>query len=274
MAATTNVFTLGEVTLAGALATAMQAGFFALLVVAGAATGTIKAKEPPPRREMPMLVKPVLDLDSPLLKLGSKKRAKLPDIWKKQKPIKRYKPTSAPTPMAEKTPEAIPTTEVAKGDAAPPPPDAEVAKEVDDTLPEAAPPDEEQASTEEGAADGVKEGTETDPLKARAVSQYLVKIIAWFNRRFRPPVGEVPCEELKQLSAATSVAVGPDRTVTGFTITRPSGNAAFDARVQAALEAAMGQELPPPPPLYPDIVGQAVSPVFSGKQAKCDSPTP
>src|SRR5690606_19412709 len=63
--------------------------FFALLVLAGRGSTHIKAKEPPPPAAIPIAVKPVLD-DLPLLKQGGKKvRPKLPDMWKKQAPVRR-----------------------------------------------------------------------------------------------------------------------------------------------------------------------------------------
>ena len=90
-------------------------------------------------------------------------------MWKKQPPVQRFEERSAPSALAEKTPEAIPTSKLALADAAAPPPDAEVGKEVDQELLDAG-PDAAPTVEGEGAADGVKEGTETDPLKARAKS--------------------------------------------------------------------------------------------------------
>jgi hypothetical protein len=217
-----------------------------------------------------MKVTPVLD-ELPLLKLGGKKvKTKLPEMWKKQPPVQRFQESSAPSSRASKTPDALPTSALAKPDAEAPPPDAETAKEVDQLLLDAG-PDAAPTVEGEGAADGVKEGTETDPLKARALSQYQQKILAWFNARFTPPVREVPCDELKKLSASVLANVGGDRSVTSFSIRRPSGNAVFDARVQSVMQGTVGAELPPPPPLYPDILGSVVMPTFSGRAAKCES---
>lgn len=266
-----SVFRPYEILLSILFSAVTLAGFFALLVFAGKSGLEIQAKEPPPAAAVPIKVKPVLD-DLPLLKKGGKKaKPKLPEMWKKQPPVQRFEQKAAPSTKAEKTPEAATKTPLAKPSAAPPPPDAEVAKEVDQELLDK--PDAEAApESEEGAADGVKEGTETDPLKARAVSQYLGKILAWFNVRFRPPspTDGLSCEELKKLSASVSVSIGGDRTVTSYSITRPSGNAAFDERVKSTMDNAVGQELPPPPPLYPDILGSTVSPRFSGANAQCD----
>lgn len=254
-------FSSGEVALAFALAVAVEMGLFILIVGAGSDLH-IKPKDAPPPEPVPMKVLPVLD-DTPLLKLGGKVKPKLPDMWKKNPPVQRFEEKSAPSPQAEKTPEAIPTSPVALKDASAPPPDAEVAKEVEQVLLDAGPPDAAPTVEGEGAADGVKEGTETDPLKARAVSQYRAKLQAWFNARFRQP--DIPCEELKGLRASVSVSVSGERTVGSFTVTRPSGNAAFDERVQSTMAGTQGQELPPPPPLYPDILGTQFGFSFGGK---------
>ena len=268
-----STFSPVEISTAVVFAAVIQMAFVLLLILAGAGNAKIVAKEPPPPKEIPIAVQPVMD-DLPLLKLGGRKkvRAKLPDMWKKQPPIpiKRFEEKSAPSETAKDDPKEIPTSEVAKGDAEAPPPDAEIAKQVDETL-DAGPQPDASVPEGEGSPDGVKEGTETDPLKARAVSLYKMKILGWFNARFRPPAGQIPCAELKKLSTGVSATVGPDRTVNGYSITRPSGNATFDAKVKATMDGIVGQQLPPPPPLYPDLaIGAAVYPTFSGAGAKCE----
>jgi len=263
-------FSATEWTLAIAFALLMEGGVLTLLA-SSENKGRIAEQEDVALQERPMAVKPILD-DLPLLKLGGKKvKPKLPDMWKKLAPVpvKRYEEKSAPSEKAADKPEAIPTSKVAERDAEAPPPDAEIVKELDQELLDAT-PDAEPKVEGEGAADGVKEGTETDPLKARAVSMYLAKIHGWFTIRWRPPVTEIPCAELKKLSAGVAVTVGADRTVAGYSMSRPSGNAIFDAKVRATMDSLIGQQLPPPPPLYPDILGATVSPVFSGAGAKCE----
>src|SRR5690606_35242661 len=131
---------------------------------------------------------------------------------------------------AKDDPQEIPTSKVIEGDAAAPEPDAEIAKEVDEKVDAG---EVEPSAEGEGAADGVKEGTETDPLKARAVSLYRAKIAAWFSSRFHQPAS-IPCDVMGGLKASVSASVGGDRSVGGFTITGPSGNAAFDAKVREA----------------------------------------
>lgn len=255
--------------LAGAGTAVIEAGLFALAVAAGASSARIVPHEAPPSEPVPISVRPVLD-DAPVLKLGGKPvKTKLPDMWRKQAPVQRFEEKSAPSPKAAKTPEAIPTTPLAKPDAGPPPPpDAAVAKQVDQVLTDAAAPT--PTATGEGSPDGVKEGTETDPLKARAISQYHAKILAWFNARFKSPgKAEIPCEELTKLRASFTVNISGDRTVAGFTERKASSNGVFDTRAQSTMQGTVGAELPPPPPLYPDILGTSIAVTFAGRDDEC-----
>lgn len=263
-----------EVALSLAGTAAVLTVFFTLLIVAGANNAHVKPVEPPPAAAMPIKVRPVLD-EAALLKLGGKKKAKLPDMWKKNPPVQRFEAASAPSPQASKSPDKIPDSPLAKADASAPPPDAEIAKQVDQVLLDAG-PDASATAEGEGAADGVKEGTETDPLKARAISAYHAKLLAWFRVRFKEPT-EVPCAELKKLNTSVTVQVSGERSVSGYSVTGLSGNAVFDARARATMDGTVGQELPPPPPLYPDILGSTLAVRFSGKDAQCSdtsSPAP
>ncbi len=101
----------------------------------------------------------------------------------------------------------------------------------------------------------MKEGTETDPLKAHAVNLYKAQITSWFQSRFAIR-GKVPFETLKTLRGSVVVNISGERTVSGFTITKPSGNDTFDDQLRSSLESivASGAELPAPPELYPDIL--------------------
>ena len=261
------VFKAREIALAFLLAFLVEGAFLLLWIYAGAGSAHVNPAAGEEPREIPIAVKPVMD-DLPLLKLGGKKKAKLPDMWKKQAPVQRFEESSAPSAKASKSPAAIPSSKLAPIDASAPPPDAETAKQVDQQLTDAA-PDAAPTVEGEGTADGVKEGTEADPLKARAVSAYRAKIISWFVSRFHAPT-EIPCEELKKLKASVQVQIGGDRSVGAYTLTKPSGNSVFDAKVRATLDGVRGEELPPPPPLYPDILSTAELFTFSGQGAKCE----
>ncbi len=264
-----RTFTHQELWLAVIFAAGIECGFFTLLITAGANRGKVRAIEAPAPTETPIAVKPVLD-DVPLLKLGGKKmRPKLPDLWKKNPPIQRFEATSAPSPMAPMTPEAIPSSPLARKDAGPPPPpDAAVAKQVDQVLLDAGPPSKTAPQVQgEGVQDGVKEGTETDPLKGRAIGQYKQLLIAWFNAKWHPP--DLPCEVMKSLTVAGVPSWGPDRTVTGITPVRMSGNATFDESAKSTWASIVGQQIPPPPPLYPDITPNQIGAIIFTSASKC-----
>jgi hypothetical protein len=270
--AASPVYTAREVAIAALLAFVTEGVILLLWIYGGAGDVHVNAAALEGPKEIPIAVKPIMD-DLPLLKLGGKKKAKLPDMWKKQAPVQRFEETSAPSAKADKNPATLPSSKLTPLDASAPPPDAETAKQVDQTLTDAA-PDAAPKVEGEGTADGVKEGTEADPLKARAVSAYFGKIQGWFNARFRPPSEGAPCAEIKKMSASVSVTVGADRSVSGYAIVRPSGNDVFDGRVRAMLDGARGEQLPPPPPLYPDILGQSLSIRLSGQNANChDTPS-
>ncbi len=263
-----------ELRLAVLLAFLVQVVFFALLAFFGDSRGLVRKEPPPSVKEIPIAVQPVLD-ELPLLKLGSKKKVKprLPDMWKKRAPapVKRYEERSAPSAEAPDDVEEIPESKLADKKHEAPPEDAELVKELDEELDD---PDEDQELPEydeEGAEDGSEFGTETDPLKARQIDLYRAKIAAWFIARFTPPTDQVPCDLLKTLSAGVVVNVGGNRTIAGFSLAAPSGNAAFDNRVKNTLSALIGEQLPPPPPLYPDILSATLTPRFSGRNASCQS---
>lgn len=220
----------------------------------------------------PVRVVPVLDLDSPLLKLGGKRnKAKLPDRWVRQTPKPRVEEKAFVSPKAGKTIDDIPAPEVKIADAGtePPPPDAEVAKEVDTEIVEPVDAGEPANVDQEGHSDGVAEGTETDPLKARAVDLYRSRIASWFSSRFRVSGSGLSQEELVKYRVGASVELTEDRRVAGYTLV-PSGSAAFDAAARAMLEAAKGEQIPPPPENYPDTVQRQISLTLICKENRCD----
>ena len=147
-----------------------------------------------------------------------------------------------------------------------------MAKQVDTLL--APPPDAGPAPNlgGEGAPDGVKNGTETDPLKAHAASLYRAKLDSWFSAHFAIR-GKIPFDQLEKLRATVRVDVSPSRTVAAYAISRFSGNATFDEILRGTLASlqSSGAELPPPPPMYPDILGTSLSLSFAcTRRAQCE----
>lgn len=220
----------------------------------------------------PVKVIPVIDLDAPLLKLGGKPDAtKLPDRWVKKGPKARVEQKAQVSTQADKTVSAIPPPDlpVAAKPLPSAPPDAEVTKQVDSpVIPTSSPAAPANVPTV-GHSDGVADGTETDPLKARAVDLYRARIVAWFSGRFKVSGSGLSADELVKYRVGATVDIGSDRAVTGYSIT-PSGNGTFDAAARAALDSAKGQSLPPPPENYPDIVQSRIHLTFVCKEHRCD----
>ena len=200
----------------------------------------------------PVRVIPVIDEELPALKLGGKKvKYKLPDKWLKQTPKPLAEQKAHVSTKADKTEQGIPDKDIKVAEAGTEPmPDAEVAKSVD--TPVTQDTDAAPSNTDtEGHASGVKEGTETDPLKARAVDQWRARIAGWFQRGFSCASVGLPDEELKKLRVSASVQISGG-TVSGYSM-GSSGNPQVDAAARARLDAAKGQSIPPKPENYPDI---------------------
>lgn len=237
-----------------------------------AAVADSPVPEPEKAASAPVKVVPVLDMSAPLLKLGGKPDpTRLPDRRVKQSPRARVEAKAQVSTAAEKTVDAIPPPDlpVSKKATPPPPPGAEVTKQVDAQVTPTAAPAPPANVPVAGHSDGVAEGTETDPLKARAVDLYRARLIAWFAARFRVSGSGLPEDELVKHRVSATVDIGPTRAVTGYSLTS-SGNAAFDAAARAALESAKGQSLPPPPDAYPDVVQSKISLTFVCKEHRCD----
>ena len=264
-------FSPGQVVGAISLASLMQVGVVVVMLLARTSVGYVVQREPPPR-EMRIAVKPILDAE--LLKKGSKPRvAKLPEMWKPPDPVKRVEPKVAPPAEPKKISEASP--DQPKPEEKTPPQTAqakrvdELVKKMEREAKEQEPEAVEPELPDEGGADGVEEGKEKDPLKARAVDVYQQKLINWFKQGFILPLDELDCATLVGLSTRVTAQIGPGREVTGYTL-EPSGNAIFDARVRLAMEGRVGETVPPPPPNYPELLEPVVHPTFQGKNEKCN----
>ena len=267
-------FSPGQVVGALSLASVVQVGMVLALVLARVVTGESLQREPPPRA-MRIAVNPILD--APLLKKGTQAPAatppKLPDMWKPPEPVKpRAESKPTPTTVQPRKPDDTADPKPTKPDEKPTP-ETPQARRVDDMVKKMQREAEDQSEpqpqqTEKGGEDGVKEGTETDPLKARAVDTYSAKLINWFRQGFSAPVDEIDCATLVGLEAKVTARIGPNREVLSYTM-KSSGNEVFDGRVRAAMEMHVGQSVPPPPPNYPNLLEPTVFPTFQGKNEKC-----
>ncbi len=212
--------------------------------------------------ESSVKVTPVIDLDSPMLKYGNKKY-KLPEAWiPKVKPVEpdqsfvstKTDPLSKP-PVDSNKPLASAST--------PPPLDSS------QTSPSATILTSSSAVPTDGHESGTIGGTETDPLKARAISQYRGRVVGWLTARFGVHGTGLSQEELKALKVSATVQIGGDRSVLSYSI-QSSGNAAFDAAAKRALDSVVGTSIPQPPEAYPDIVKSQIQVTFVCTKGQCD----
>jgi outer membrane biosynthesis protein TonB len=204
---------------------------------------------------------PIAVAITPVLKLGSKNPAKVPRQWQRRRPVAaKSQPAALPSPQAQQTPEAIPTTSVAHAPVAPTVVDAAAPEQsnLTDTSDAGA---VATAASAQGSEQGSDNGSDT--LEGRAADLYKEQLAAWFIARFHIR-GKIPYDKLKTLHAVAVVHITPDRKVAGFSIAKPSGNDTFDAEVKATLERAQssGAELPAPPPMYPQFLARSQSLMF------------
>jgi hypothetical protein len=242
-----GTFDVQEVVIACAVAILAQLGFLAAFSL------------PPPKLVNADIsdenAQPIAVSITPVLKLGSKAAAKLPTQWQRAKPVAKQAKAAVPSQEASKTVEAIPKTSVADAAVAPVVVDASAVEQPNLTVHEDAGAAAPVASTQ-GSEQGAANGTETDPLKARAADMYRDQLAAWFGAHFEIR-GKLPFDKLKTLHATARVTVTADRKVGGFVIVRQSGDATFDQEVESTLQRiqSSGVELPAPPQMYPDMLG-------------------
>jgi hypothetical protein len=208
--------------------------------------------------------------DGPLLKLGGARVQARTDVGHPAPPPRAERAADASGEVA-KSPKDVPSPDAntaSPGDA-PPTPGAALPEQVDTGL--APSPDPAMASgvAGPGSLDGAPEGTETDPLKGRAVDLYRARLIAWFSSRFRVSGSGLSPDELARHKVTATVHLSSDQRIESFSIDS-SGSAPFDAAARAALEGARGQALPPPPESYPDIVQRTIRLTFVCRSNQCD----
>jgi hypothetical protein len=266
-------FSPGQVVGAVSLASLVQAALV-LAVLWARIVGAPSVQREVPVREMRIAVKPMLD--APLLRKGSQAVAtppKLPDMWKAPPPKPPPEAKPVPAPQIKKPPDAA-DPKPAKSEERPPPetPQArrvdEMVKKMQREAEDQEEPQPQPTSTELGGEDGVKEGTETDPLKARATDSYKLRLQKWFQEGFSEPLDELDCATLVKLKAKVRAQIGANREVLSYSM-ESSGNEIFDGRVRAAMEAHVGQTVPPPPPNYPELLERVFLPTFVGENEKC-----
>lgn len=234
---------------------------------------------------VPIRVKPVLDLESPNVKLGGgKAKVKMPKAWADPPKPSPARETQVST-KATDDPAAIPSPEVPLATATATAPPAEAPTATSSAEPASEPlASAEAASTEEppgagaegavdstsdpgappgpGAPDGDPNGDpDADPRKRNAARRYLGRVVSWFLSRFRAQCATIPPEERSKFRAVASVVIGADGTVVSYSLSR-SGNEEIDGAAERAMQSAQGQQIPPPPEDFPELRPNSTSVTF------------
>jgi hypothetical protein len=206
---------------------------------------------------VPIRVKPVLDLDSPAVKLGGGNvRPVMPKEWSA--------PAPAPPPAqahvstkAKDDPAAIP--DKSKPMSSAPVPDTS-ASAAPASSASSAPGADSAAPPGPGSPDGDPDGDPNAKRKMNAAKQYRARVAAFFLSRFRANCTALTEDDKKKLAVA-QVAIGGDGTVLSYSMT-PGGNAEVDQAAERAMQAVQGQQIPPPPEDFPDLRPNSTSVTF------------
>ncbi len=188
---------------------------------------------------------------------------KIPRAWRRHPRSAASTEPSAPShkivPETTKPPEPAETDETTKP-AEPPPANSQDSEQPGPPASDDASPFEESG---EESGDGESDGDDANGLKTRAINIYRLELVAWFMSKFEIR-GKLPFDTLKNLRAVAAVSVSPDHTVTGYRLAVESGNPVFDEQVRSTLTKIQesGAPLPPPPPLYPELLGSTLSVSF------------
>jgi hypothetical protein len=188
--------------------------------------------------EAPFVPKPVIAAS--LLKLGKPlDPTKLPD---------RFVPKARTAPKQNLT--ASREDPSKKLDAGPPPPNTQesdlrqlIAKS--DPFAE----DAGKARPEEGRAEGVEGGLETDPSKVRAGDMYAAQLGTFFHERWQYPT-VISQGEANKLCVIFQINIGPSMVVWHLRTApvRPSGNELFDDSARTMLQKLLDDRTPLPQP--------------------------
>ncbi len=199
----------------------------------------------------PMRVKPVLDLDSPLVKLGGGKvKPKMPKAWADPAPAPQAH-LAHPSPHAKDDTRDAPSKATAVASAPEAPKSAAPASSAS-----SGPAGSDSAApvgsgSPQGDPTGKPDGDDKNVVKKRAAKLYYARIAGWFQQRAHATCGVTP-EERQKLHAVATVQLGPDGTVLSYSLA-PSGNAILDGAAQAAMQSVQGQQIPPPPEDFPEL---------------------
>lgn len=124
-----------------------------------------------------------------------------------------------------------------------------------------------EAREREGSAEGIEEGTERTGTDG---DLYRGRLYTFFRRGWSVPT-TLTESQLAGLTCVVMVDIAADTRINGFRISRPSGNAEFDASVEAQMTRIRASEpnIPAPPEdVAADYLGREVAIQFHGRNAR------
>lgn len=125
----------------------------------------------------------------------------------------------------------------------------------------------EEARIREGSPEGIEEGTERTGTEGDI---YRGRLYTFFRRGWTVPT-TLSEEEVEGLQCVAMVEIGSDTRILGWRLSRRSGNAEFDASVEAQLTRITASEpnIPSPPDDVADqYLGREIAIRFSGRDAR------
>ncbi|MCB9703625.1 MAG: hypothetical protein H6711_17150 [Myxococcales bacterium] len=223
----------------------------------------------------PIRVTPVVDL--PGTPAGAGGEAALPPAWARseapppadtpaaatpQAPTSRRRKHQKPTPAAN--PEAPATTP-----SEPPPPEPEGAEAGEPTGGEVGAEAGEPTGGEVGEAAGGGDGQGGDPLGSRAIAAYRERLIRWLSARFQVRGSGLSRDQLASYRVRAQIEISEDGLVTGYTLLA-ADHPVFEAAARTALDAVVGEPVPPPPEFYPGALQRRIRVTFVCTESTCD----
>ncbi len=201
----------------------------------------------PDEDEKPLVARPVVQ--AALLKLGKPLDPKrLPD---------RLLPQQRTAPKKQITASREDPAKPHKPDAGAPPLDAKDS-DLQNLIAKSDPfaEDAGKARPEEGRAEGVDGGTETDPNKARAGDEYAAELGKLFAQALTVPT-VISVGEARKLCAVYQVTISRDMVIwhINHTPVKSSGNELFDDAARSMLQKFLDEKrvLPKPPPAVEEL---------------------
>ncbi|MEZ4381189.1 MAG: hypothetical protein R3A79_07560 [Nannocystaceae bacterium] len=172
-------------------------------------------------------------------------------------------PTSAVRPRKRRASQRASTK---PGGAATPEPAADASSPDDAAVPAGESASGDEAPGEELGGEGTGGGG--DSLQARALAAYRERLIRWFSARFHVR-GSGLGDALLSLRARAEVEISEGGVVLGYRVLS-ADHPALEGAAREALDAVLGEPLPPPPDFFPGAPQRRLRITFVCTESTCD----